>query len=133
MPTNLPAVIKGSADYRTYRPLKLDNGMTILLVHDKQSKNFAASVSVAVGASSDPRLLPGIAHFTEHMCFLGSKAYPEENEYKQYLAKNGGKSNASTSMSHVSCLLYLIYTFSTQNDILPHIVPLLIVSDYISI
>ena len=110
MPTSLPAVIKGSADYRTYRPLKLDNGITILLVHDKESKHFAASVSVSAGASSDPRLLPGIAHFTEHMCFLGSKAYPAENEYKQYLAKNGGKSNASTSMSHVSLIIIFSYT-----------------------
>jgi len=50
----------------------------------------------------DPRVLPGLAHFTEHMCFLGSKAYPEENEYKVYLSQHGGRSNASTSMSHTT-------------------------------
>mmetsp|Transcript_18585 Transcript_18585/g.40225 ORF Transcript_18585/g.40225 Transcript_18585/m.40225 type:complete len:1247 (-) Transcript_18585:1784-5524(-) len=101
-PTNLPPVVKGDADYRTYRPLLLDNGITILLAHDPQAKHFAASVSVHAGASSDPRALPGLAHFCEHMCFLGSKTYPEENEYKQYLAQHGGKSNASTSMSHTT-------------------------------
>mmetsp|Transcript_15246 Transcript_15246/g.27671 ORF Transcript_15246/g.27671 Transcript_15246/m.27671 type:complete len:1041 (-) Transcript_15246:645-3767(-) len=101
-PTYLPPIIKGDADYRTYRPLVLENGITILLAHDPQSKNFAASVSVHAGASADPRALPGLAHFCEHMCFLGSKAYPEENEYKQYLAQHGGKSNASTSMSHTT-------------------------------
>ncbi|KAL9181418.1 hypothetical protein ACHAXT_010223 [Thalassiosira profunda] len=100
--TPLPPVIKGDADYRTYRPLLLDNGLTVLLVNDPQSKHFAASVSVHAGASSDPRALPGLAHFTEHMCFLGSKAYPEENEYKQFLAQHGGKSNASTSMTHTT-------------------------------
>lgn len=36
------------------------------------------------------------------MCFLGSTAYPKENEYKQYLSQHGGKSNASTSMSHTT-------------------------------
>ncbi len=101
-PTYLPPIIQGNSDYRSYRPLLLDNGITVLLAHDPQAKHFAASVSVRAGASSDPRVLPGLAHFCEHMCFLGSKAYPEENEYKKYLAKHGGKSNASTSMSHVS-------------------------------
>ena len=71
----------------------------------------AASVSVHAGASSDPRGLPGLAHFCEHMCFLGSKAYPKENEYKQFLAQHGGKSNASTSMSHVSFILLYILEF----------------------
>ena len=32
------------------------------------------------------------------MCFLGSKKYPGENDYKSYLAAHGGRSNASTSM-----------------------------------
>ncbi|EED96030.1 predicted protein, partial [Thalassiosira pseudonana CCMP1335] len=78
------------------------DGITILLANDPQSKHFAASVSVHAGASSDPRSLPGLAHFCEHMCFLGSAAYPQENEYKQYLAQHGGKSNASTSASHTT-------------------------------
>jgi insulysin len=33
------------------------------------------------------------------VCFLGSKRYPVENEYKAYLSKHGGTSNASTSLS----------------------------------
>jgi len=33
------------------------------------------------------------------MCFLGSQAYPTENEFKVYLSAHGGRSNASTSMS----------------------------------
>ena len=35
-------------------------------------------------------------------CFLGSEEYPRENEYKQYLSKHGGRSNASTSLSHTT-------------------------------
>lgn len=97
--TELPAVIKGDADWRIYRPLQLPNGVTCLLVHDKESKTTACSVSVGIGASADPRSLSGLAHFTEHMCFLGSEAYPEENAFKSYLSSHGGRSNASTSMS----------------------------------
>lgn len=100
--TYLPPPIQGDSDYRKYKALRLPNGVTALLTQDGQSKHFAAAVSVNAGASCDPRSLPGLAHFTEHMCFLGSKRYPEENEYKHFLAQHGGKSNASTSMSHTT-------------------------------
>lgn len=95
----LPAVIKGKSDWREYRSLSLPNGVTCVLVQDEESKTTACSVSVAVGASADPRELSGLAHFCEHMCFLGSEAYPGENEFKSYLSYHGGRSNASTSMS----------------------------------
>mmetsp|Transcript_5248 Transcript_5248/g.7772 ORF Transcript_5248/g.7772 Transcript_5248/m.7772 type:complete len:708 (+) Transcript_5248:68-2191(+) len=97
--TILPDIVKGDADWRLYRSIKLQNGVTCVFVHDKESKTTACSVAVGAGASHDPRELSGIAHFTEHMCFLGSEAYPEENEFKKYLASHGGRSNASTSMS----------------------------------
>ena len=100
----------GASDWRTYRPLTLPNGVTLILVNDSQSRHLAASCAVAIGASSDPRTLPGLAHFTEHMCFLGSLAHPGENEYKSYLAKHGGKSNASTSMTHT------VYQFDVLAD-----------------
>ncbi len=29
--------------------------------------------------------VPGMAHFCEHMMFLGSEKYPEENAFDQYL------------------------------------------------
>ena len=63
--------------------LLLDNGVALLLARDPQSKHLAASVSVHAGASSDPRSLSGVAHFTGHMCFLGSRVCPEENAYKR--------------------------------------------------
>lgn len=97
--TPLPSVVKGRSDWREYRPFQLKNGIQCMLVHDKESKVTAMSVAVNVGASSDPRTFSGLAHFTEHLCFLGSEKYPGENEYKKYLSSKGGKSNASTSMS----------------------------------
>jgi secreted Zn-dependent insulinase-like peptidase len=41
--------------------------------------------------------MPGLAHFLEHAVHLGSEAFPDEREYKAYLAQHGGASNASTS------------------------------------
>ena len=81
--TVLPSPIKGDADWRSYRCVKLQNGVTCVFVHDKESKTTACSVCVGAGASHDPRdCLSGLAHFTEHMCFLGSEAYPVENEVR---------------------------------------------------
>lgn len=94
----LPAPRKGKADWREYRPFRLDNGVTCMAVHDKESKTTAVTAAVLAGAAADPRDLSGLAHFCEHMCFLGSEKYPGENEYKRYLATHGGQSNGSTSL-----------------------------------
>lgn len=59
-------------------------------------------MSVSVGAFSDPDDIPGLAHFLEHMLFMGTEKYPNESEYKEYLAANGGSSNAATSTDHTT-------------------------------
>lgn len=46
---------------------------------------------------SDPAELPGLAHFCEHMLFLGTEKYPDKNDYNAYLTQHGGECNASTS------------------------------------
>lgn len=106
---------KGLSDWRKYRTLTLSNGIQVALVQEQQQQQHehnindtsntnnihihtACSVCINTGASSDPRNLSGLAHFVEHMCFLGSEKYPIENAYKKYLASHGGRSNASTSM-----------------------------------
>jgi len=38
-----------------------------------------------LGAFLDPEGYFGLAHFLEHMLFLGTEKYPEENEYQQVL------------------------------------------------
>ena len=106
----LPTPIKGNADWRNYKAFRLDNnGVTVLVINDKESKTTAMSCIVEVGAGSDPRTMSGLAHFCEHMCFLGSEKYPGENEYKRYLASHGGRSNASTSMYGECCSMRSVY------------------------
>ena len=63
----LPKPIKGQADWREYEAFELENGVTVLAIHDKESKMTAMSCCVNVGASADPRSLSGLAHFVEHM------------------------------------------------------------------
>jgi nardilysin len=60
------------------------------------AKKAAAALSVAVGSFSDPDNLPGLSHYLEHMLFMGSETFPDENEYDSYLSSKGGSSNACT-------------------------------------
>lgn len=48
----------------------------------------AASLCVKVGSFSDPPDIPGLAHFLEHMVFMGSKNFPEENAFDDFLKVN---------------------------------------------
>ncbi|KAK6484771.1 nardilysin-like [Huso huso] len=59
-------------------------------------KQSAAALCVGVGSFSDPDDLPGLAHFLEHMVFMGSEKYPAENGFDAFLKKHGGSDNAST-------------------------------------
>jgi len=72
IPKILTNPIKGSSDWRKYRALSLPNGITCVLVNDKESKTTSCAVSVGTGASADPRELSGLAHFTEHMRWVKS-------------------------------------------------------------
>ena len=39
-----------------------------------------------------------MAHYLEHMLFLGTEKYPNESEYMDYLSKNSGSFNAYTGL-----------------------------------
>lgn len=106
-------ITKSSEDKREYRGLELTNGMKIVVVSDSSTEKSAAAMSVNVGFLSDPNNLPGLAHFCEHMLFLGTKNYPQENEYTKFLSEHGGSSNASTVAEHTS------YYFDVSAEHLP--------------
>ncbi|XP_072919120.1 nardilysin [Hemitrygon akajei] len=66
----------------------------------KSEKQSAAALCVGIGSFSDPDDLPGLAHFLEHMVFMGSERYPDENGFDAFLKKHGGSDNASTDCEH---------------------------------
>ncbi|KAL5492063.1 STE23_1 [Sanghuangporus weigelae] len=90
-------VQKSLADEREYRVIRLENGLQAVLVHDAKTDKAAACIDVAVGDFNDPEDMPGLAHFCEHLLFMGTKQFPKENEYDEYLTRNNGESNAFTS------------------------------------
>ncbi|KAM0792534.1 hypothetical protein ACM66B_005203 [Microbotryomycetes sp. NB124-2] len=100
-------------DDRLYRLLTLKNGLRALLISDKLTDKAAAALSVNIGHLSDPDDLPGLAHYCEHMLFLGTETSPDESSYKTFLSANAGSSNAYTSLEETN------YYF----DVSPHALP----------
>jgi secreted Zn-dependent insulinase-like peptidase len=60
-------------DDRDYGTLVLDNGMQVLLISDATTDKASAALDVRVGHLSDPAEIPGLAHFLEHMLFMGTE------------------------------------------------------------
>lgn len=89
---------KPKADSRTYQGATLANGLRVLNIQDEASVQSAMAMGVMSGSYNDPDEIPGLAHFCEHMLFLGSKNYPDPSEWDQFLSKNGGGANAYTDV-----------------------------------
>ncbi|XP_075983381.1 nardilysin-like [Anticarsia gemmatalis] len=138
--------IKSDADKKLYKTIRLENGLTALLISDPsrpavanetssseeessgsdettdpesesgksvqsaasdhhgtkrrnefdEEKLAACALCVGVGSYSDPPDIQGLAHFVEHMVFMGSEKFPKENEFDSFIKKKGGSDNAST-------------------------------------
>ncbi|MDA7726351.1 insulinase family protein [Pseudomonadales bacterium] len=93
---------KAATDQSEYRMLTLDNGLKVVLLSDPDLNKSSASLVAWVGSYNDPEDRAGLAHFLEHMLFLGSEKFPGESEYGNYLKSNGGYSNAYTSGDHTN-------------------------------
>ncbi len=94
------SIIKKSPnDDRDYQLITLDNALQVLLISDPDLENSALSLSVPIGSMHNPDSQLGLAHYLEHMLFLGSERYPTINEYSQFMSQNGGYTNAYTAQN----------------------------------
>ncbi|MEW5288448.1 pitrilysin [Erwinia papayae] len=88
---------KSEKDPRQYQAIRLDNGMTVLLVSDPQATKSLSALTLPVGSLENPRNQQGLAHYLEHMLLMGSKRYPQPDNLAEFLKKHGGSHNASTA------------------------------------
>ncbi|KAJ2354978.1 hypothetical protein GGF43_002954, partial [Coemansia sp. RSA 2618] len=75
-------------DQRQHQLIRLSNNMVVLCTSDPESSDSAATLSINVGSMAESKELLGMAHFLEHMLFMGSTKYPVENEYTSYISNN---------------------------------------------
>ncbi len=95
-------IVKSPADDRDYAAFTLPNGLGVVVVSDPTTDKAAASLDVHVGSGSDPEGREGLAHFLEHMLFLGTEKYPDSAEYARFISSHGGSNNAYTSFDHTN-------------------------------
>jgi len=95
-------------DPKIYNPLTLTNGMRVLLIHNNETEKSAAALAVNVGHFNDPKDRQGLAHFLEHMLFLGTAKYPDGSEYQRFISQYGGCNNAWTATEH-TCFFFDIH------------------------
>ena len=68
------------------------------------------SFSMNVGSFNDPPHRQGLAHFLEHMIFMGSEKYPDEAAFNDLIASNGGYTNAYTEYEFTNYQFQVDYT-----------------------
>jgi coenzyme PQQ biosynthesis probable peptidase PqqF len=83
-------------DSSNHRSLTLLNGLRVVLHSAPRLKRCAAALRVAAGSHDVPEHWPGLAHFLEHLFFLGTERFPAEQNLMTYVQRHGGQVNAST-------------------------------------
>jgi len=102
---NLETVYTSPNDKSVCQTYILSNKLRVFVISDQTISIDAVALTVGVGHFQDPIL--GLAHFLEHMLFMGSTKYPDEKEFFKFITNNGGISNAYTASDH-TCYYYTI-------------------------
>src|SRR5271154_3591211 len=69
--TKLPILTPVLATRKTQK-IRLENNLEVLLISDPKTELSGAMMSVKTGSWENPDAYPGLAHFLEHMLFLGT-------------------------------------------------------------
>ena len=78
------------------RSVTLPNGLRVALCSAQRLKCCAAVIRVEAGSHDVSDHWPGLAHFLEHLFFLGTERFPAHHNLMAYVQSHGGQLNAST-------------------------------------
>ncbi|MDH4653937.1 pyrroloquinoline quinone biosynthesis protein PqqF [Pseudomonas sp. BN606] len=79
---------------------RLDNGLELVLLHQPGLGRAAAALRIHAGSHDAPQAFPGLAHFLEHLVFLGSASFPLGQGLIPFVLAQGGDVNATTRERH---------------------------------
>jgi insulysin len=103
-PSSDVSIIQSPNDERQYEYLVLPNELRVVLISDAEADKGAASLTVGVGSTANPADREGLAHFLEHMLFMGTRKYPGVDEYGAFIKRHGGSTNAYTADNETTYL-----------------------------
>lgn len=95
--TGIALTFKPRDEVRSFEFATLPNGLQVVTVQDSRALQKSFAVAVEAGSFDDPKSFPGLAHFAEHMEFLGTKKYSEPSGFDNFIASQSGFSNAFTA------------------------------------
>ena len=87
-----------------YKKYQLDNGLKVILHHDKSTPIVAINLAFDVGARDEDPNMTGLAHYFEHLMFSGSKNAPD---YDVQVQNAGGQNNAFTTNDYTNYYITL--------------------------
>jgi len=96
---------------RSQRKLLLANGMKVLIYSDTALPMSAAGLANRDGSWQNPKDALGLAHFNEHMVFMGTKKYPKPSAFDSFLEENGAQASNAATTSQITQ-----YAFSVGHD-----------------
>ncbi|MCC5827407.1 insulinase family protein [Alkalimonas sp.] len=91
------SIITSPNDNRQYQTITLPNQLQVVLVSDPSAEKSAAALNVDVGWLNDPKEQQGLAHFLEHMLFMGTERFPDPDGFINFMSQHGGTYNAFTN------------------------------------
>jgi secreted Zn-dependent insulinase-like peptidase len=89
---------------RIFKAGILPNGLKYVAIEDTTDDSSHISMAIKAGSLEDPTMpndnYMGLAHFLEHMLFLGSEKFKDKGEsyFEEVIKNSGGSSNAYTGL-----------------------------------
>ena len=90
--------------------------MQVLIISDPELPESAAGLANKDGGWQNPDDALGLAHFNEHMVFMGTKRYPKASSFDDFLTANGADSSNAATGSAVTQ-----YAFSVDHQAFPEV------------
>ena len=97
-------------EIRKFKSGILPNKLKYVVIEDTSDDMSHISMAINIGSLSEPIEYMGLAHFLEHMLFLGSNKYDKESYFEEVLKMNGGSCNAYTGVNET------VYFFDILNN-----------------
>jgi insulysin len=108
----LPKIQTPSLQKQVVAKMRLPNRMGVYIVSDPNLEKSAMAVGISVGSWKDPDSALGMAHFIEHMMFMGTKQHPKPGGFDDFLAANGATMSNAQTGSQDTC-----YAFAVPHDV----------------
>jgi zinc protease len=84
-----PVTATAELDLRSAQVSRLDNGLTVLLLEDRNFPVVSVQSLYRVGARDETTGQTGLAHFLEHMAFRATESFPDTGVVSEIYARGG--------------------------------------------